>query len=115
MSAEFVSVADPRVYAAEARKSGQRVLWIPRGVRSKEKLLGVYASGLRFPDYFGWNWDALEECLRGSLAESPLVIVHEVLPFGEGENRETYLCILREVVADDPLPRLVVVIPNVKA
>lgn len=112
MSAEFVSVADPQAYSAEARKSGQRVLWIPRGVRSKEKLLGVYASGLRFPDYFGWNWDALEECLRESLAESPLVIVHDALPFGEGKNRETYFSILREVVADAPDPRLIVVIPN---
>ena len=71
---------------------------IPAGLRSKEKLLGIFAKKLRFPSYFGWNWDAFEECL-GDLswlpAELPITVVHESLPFGDSENRRIYLEILQ--------------------
>ena len=33
-------------------------------VRSKKELLSVVSTCMEFPDYFGWNWDALHECLR---------------------------------------------------
>src|SRR6185369_3767641 len=33
------------------------------GVRDKSELLARIASALRFPDWFGANWDALEDCL----------------------------------------------------
>lgn len=98
MPTEFLRVADPRAYAAEARQQGKLVVWIPGTVRSKEKLLGVLSQGLRFPNYFGWNWDALEECLQDLswLPEnSQIVIVHAALPFGAGENLGTYCDILR--------------------
>jgi len=34
-----------------------------RGVENKEALLGALAQALGFPDWFGGNWDALEDCL----------------------------------------------------
>jgi RNAse (barnase) inhibitor barstar len=37
-------------------------------VRGKDDLLRAIAAALRFPDYFGMNWDALLDCLR-DLAE----------------------------------------------
>jgi RNAse (barnase) inhibitor barstar len=33
-------------------------------VESKEELLDTIGEGFGFPDWFGRNWDALEECLR---------------------------------------------------
>ena len=98
MPTEFLRVADPRAFAAEARQQGKFVVWIPSTVRSKEKLLGVLSQSLRFPNYFGWNWDALEECLQDLSwlpANLQIAIVHEALPFGAGENRQVYCDILR--------------------
>lgn len=33
-------------------------------IGTKEALLAAVAKGMEFPDYFGKNWDALDECLR---------------------------------------------------
>lgn len=33
-------------------------------VTTDKELFGVIASAMQFPDYFGSNWDALDECLR---------------------------------------------------
>jgi hypothetical protein len=79
------------------------VVRIPPCVRSKQKLLAILADKLRFPHYFGWNWDALEECLRDLSwlpKGQPVTLVHAALPFGPGgENRRIYLGVLRDVVA----------------
>ena len=40
------------------------------GVANKDALLERFASALEFPDWFGGNWDALEDCL-GDLSWRP--------------------------------------------
>jgi RNAse (barnase) inhibitor barstar len=40
-------------------------------INSKKTLLNHIAKELNFPDYFGQNWDALEECLRDLPEWSP--------------------------------------------
>lgn len=86
----------------EHKNSDALVIRMPVGLRSKQKLLAVLADKLRFPNYFGWNWDALEECLRDLSWLPPgkaVEIVHQDLPFGTGgENRGTYLNVLRSAV-----------------
>ena len=95
----FLFSEDPAAYRAE----GALVVRIPAKAKGKEKLLSVLAAKLRFPSYFGHNWDALEECLRDLswLAEQPrVVIVHEALPFSSaGETLSIYQVILADAVA----------------
>jgi RNAse (barnase) inhibitor barstar len=94
MSPSFIFKDDPTTF----RDSAALIVRIPRGIRSKEKLFGIFADRLRLPNYFGWNWDALEECLRDLSWLPPtqsIAIVHEDLPFGVGgQNRAIYLELL---------------------
>jgi hypothetical protein len=71
-----------------------------RACRTKDGLLKEIAVTLAFPDYFGENWDALEECLcdlswvtgSGCL----LLIEHaEGLLQGADKDYRTFLSILR--------------------
>ena len=70
---------------------------IPTGVARKDDLLLELAQSLRFPDYFGQNWDALEECMRDLswLPAGAVSIVHRDLPLEtDAAGRGTYLEIL---------------------
>lgn len=98
-SGPFLFSDDPAAY----RAADALVVRIPAKARGKEKLLGVLAAKLRFPSYFGHNWDALEECLRDLswLADQPrVVIVHEAFPLSPaGETLAVYQSILADAVA----------------
>ena len=93
-TARFIFVESP----ADFRDPAAMVARVPRGVRSRHKLLAILADKLRFPRYFGHNWDALEDCLRDLSwlpSEQPVAIVHQDFPFGDGgEQRAIYLDIL---------------------
>ena len=64
-------------------------------------MLAAYAEQLSLPDYFGWNWDALEECLRDLSwlpPDRPVVVLHRGLPLrARGGARATYVRLLGEV------------------
>ena len=74
---------------------------VPAGITTKAGLMNVLFEALRLPDYFGSNWDSLEECIRDLswLPDGDVVLVHEDVPL-ENDRRSlaTYLSILRDAV-----------------
>ncbi len=81
-------------------KAWDRVVRLPRGLRRKREVLAALAGALSFPDYFGSNWDALEECLTDLswLPERRILIVHGDIPPERARHRATYLEVLRDAV-----------------
>ena len=53
--------ADLPFLFGDADKLGEQTfaLWIPKGVQSKAELFSTYEELVKFPDYFGRNWDAI--------------------------------------------------------
>lgn len=108
----------PFDFSGDSAPSGSLVVTIPAGIRRKRALLGILARELYFPGYFGWNWDALSDCLRDLhwvQPPRPVVLQHRDVPFApETSMRAIYLDILREAAAswkEDDSPRLVVQFP----
>ena len=94
------------------------VVDVPAGIRSKTVLLETLGAGLRFPDYYGVNWDAFEECIRDLswLQEKNVTIRHTDLPLADDAAAvKTYLAILKDAVgkwASESSHRLIVVFPS---
>jgi RNAse (barnase) inhibitor barstar len=64
-SLHFVRPEDEGSLEADLRGRGLAVFEITgREIESKDQLLAAIASAMNLPDYFGMNWDALDECLR---------------------------------------------------
>ena len=72
-----------------------------RQCKTPANLFAEFARALKFPDYFGHNWDALEECLADLEwlpAKGYVLLITDaecVLPDNE-EDYETFLEILRD-------------------
>jgi RNAse (barnase) inhibitor barstar len=72
-----------------------------KNCRTPSTLFGEFARALDFPDYFGHNWDAVEECLADFewlQAKGYILLIHDaeaVLPEDE-EEYETLLEILSD-------------------
>lgn len=73
----------------------------PTIVSTDELLKSIYYL-LWFPGYFGFNWNALEDCLTDLdwLSESKIVIVHDDIPKIDERDLQIYLDILNSSVLD---------------
>jgi RNAse (barnase) inhibitor barstar len=75
---------------------------IDPSIQAAEELIRSLYDLLWLPGYFGYNWDALYDCLR-DLSWMPchkVVLVHESLPELPRDDLKIYLEILRDSVLD---------------
>jgi len=87
----------------DGRTSRGATFWatIPENIASKQALIATLARQLGFPDYFGENWDALDECIGDLswLPIGPVVLQHADVPLiGDVRNARIYVAILRSAV-----------------
>jgi len=76
---------------------------VPVDIKTKDTLLKQLAQRLRFPDYFGMNWDALDECIcdLSWLPPGTILLKHLDLPLdNDVENAKAYLSILDHAVRE---------------
>lgn len=108
--------AQPKDIAAAAKRAKYAYFHIEgRNIARKEQLLNHVATALRFPDYFGGNWDALEECLADmEWVDAPgyLILYDHVdaLAQAHSDQLQTFVEICRDAVAswkDDGTPFVV--------
>lgn len=95
---------EPKAVQAAAKKAGFAYFHIEgRNIARKEQLLSHVASVMRFPNHFGDNWDALEECLTDLEwidGEGYVVYYDHIDPFlsAQPDQFETLVEILRDAV-----------------
>lgn len=94
----------PFVFAgreAFAMRDDDAIVEIRSGIRGEAELLSEIARALKFPDYFGHNWDAVDDCL-GDLGwiERRLFILHADVPAVEDRILAVYLDCLGTAAVD---------------
>lgn len=69
---------------------------------TRAELFDRLSTALKFPDYFGGNWDALDECLRDFhwVEQRRVLIHHDELPYLPKSELCIYLEILQRSVED---------------
>jgi len=64
------------VTASALRAGAAGALREIRGWTTEDDLFRALAQALQLPDYFGHNWDALDECLR-DVDDDVVLLVHD--------------------------------------
>ena len=72
------------------------------GICNKNELFEQLQEKLLLPDYFGYNWDALYDCLRDFhwIKQKKIALVHDDLPILDESELKTYLDVLMDAVLD---------------
>ena len=90
---------------------------LPLGISSVQELFQSLFERLSLPAYFGFNWDALSDCLRDLhwIESQTVVLDHSDLPGIEPGDLRLYLEVLAEAVSSwriDDEHRLLVRFPS---
>ena len=80
--------------------AGAKIVGVSPSSMTKADLIKDLGAGLGVPDYFGANWDALDESLRdlGWVTEHWVVIKHTTLPRVPVDVLRMYLDVLARAV-----------------
>jgi hypothetical protein len=100
MSRDQVRASNVEAVIQRLRAEGMQPVWVDRApVFDKTTLLHALYQALQLPAWFGFNWDALEECLIefGDVADTLVFHDFELLEERDPEVAETFLEILRSV------------------
>lgn len=94
----FTFVADTRDFV----DSDALVARVAGNICTTQQLFELFYRLLALPGYFGFNWNALFDCLRDFhwVDERNVVIVHDELPELPPLEMRTYLEVLRDAVVD---------------
>ncbi len=97
--------------------SDDLVAELPEDIADVDQLLEAYANLLEFPGYFGFNWNAMDECLRDLewIENRRVVVVHKALPRIGRLQLKIYLDVLGDWVREweeDGLREVVVAFPR---
>lgn len=82
-------------------------LQVPQVLNDKQAVFAWYAQALRFPSYFGENWDAFSDCLTDLswIVEKGVLMAHRDMPLTTSPaDRSIYLDVLANAAhhwADD--------------
>ena len=90
---------------------------VPPGIASKEALLHALYEALSLPGWFGFNWDALSDCLRDFhwMDHHDIAVVHHDVPALPGRELRAYVDVLADAVESwqpNESHRLIVVFPT---
>ena len=91
------------------------VVRIPPGITDKQDLLRHIAAELKFPDYFGFNWAALDECLADLswLQGREVYMWHEDIPLSdEPTEARRYIQVLQGVLHEPASVQLRISFPE---
>jgi len=71
-------------------------------VGNRDELFRQLFTVLKLPDYFGYNWDALSDCLRDFhwIDQKQIVLVHDECLALDEQSLGQYLRVLLEAVQD---------------
>ena len=99
----FVYVEEIDIYVADIEKlapSENFVAIVPAGIRSVETLFSILSKELKFPSYFGRNWNALNDCLHDFSWTDifQITVVHRDIPALGTDNTRIYLDVLADCV-----------------
>lgn len=77
------------------------IVSLKSNIISKEDLLNEYYEKMKFPEYFGFNWDALWDFLKylDWIKQKNIIIYHSKLPSLEIKEMKIYLNILIQTTA----------------